>query len=91
MIELLEDALCERVLPFALWSPSQAWLDVNPTADADRRWVRVTGAGADVQAATGTITSARGARMRGVLMRLRTCGACALTAPAVAPLACFHR
>jgi hypothetical protein len=73
VIELLEDALCERVLPFALWSPSQAWLDANPTADADRRWVRVTGAGADVQAATGACDRIRArsahaglqARMRG--------------------------
>jgi hypothetical protein len=52
VIELL-DGLCDALSNFALWTPSAAWVTANPEADHDRRWVRITGAGADVQGATG--------------------------------------
>jgi hypothetical protein len=52
VIELL-DGLCDALSNFALWTPSAAWIGANPEADHDRRWVRITGAGADVQGATG--------------------------------------
>jgi hypothetical protein len=51
-VELLE-GLCERVAPFALWTPSAKWADANPTEEAERQWIRVSGDGAHVQGATG--------------------------------------
>jgi len=52
VIELLE-GLCDALANYALWTPSAAWVSANPEADAERRWVRISGAGADVQGATG--------------------------------------
>ena len=56
-VELL-DGLCDRVSSFALWTPSAAWAEANPTESADASWVRITGDGAHVQGATGTPAAA---------------------------------
>ena len=59
VIELL-DGLCEPLVTWALWTPSPAWITANPDADHERRWVRISGAGADVQGATGACLAAAG-------------------------------
>jgi hypothetical protein len=79
IIELLE-GLCERVAPYALWTPSAKWADANPTEDAERQWIRVSGQGAHVQGATG-------ARMRHRLfLSVTRCLSHSCTAPCVSPL-----
>ena len=67
VIELL-DGLCDALSNFALWTPSAAWISANPEADHDRRWVRIAGAGADVQGATGAcgVTCCVSCRVRGL-------------------------
>ena len=60
VIELL-DGLCDTFSNFALWTPSAAWVTANPEADPERRWVRISGAGADVQGATGACLRRGGA------------------------------
>ena len=57
VIELL-DGLCEPMVNYALWTPSAQWITANPDADHERRWVRISGAGADVQGATGACPAA---------------------------------
>ena len=57
VIELL-DGLCEPMVNYALWTPSAQWITANPDGDHERRWVRISGAGADVQGATGACRAA---------------------------------
>ncbi len=52
VIELL-DGLCNRVSSYALWKPSDEWAAQNPEEDAERQWVKISGAGAHAGAAAG--------------------------------------
>ncbi len=71
VIELLE-GLCERVKDFALWTPSAAWADANPTEEAEAVWINTR---THVQGMQGARARARArAALRRGLARVRAAG-----------------